>query len=73
MREISAQAVADEVKRLFLEASFCIGPDVEAAVSAGIKAEPSPARPGPRWNRFWRTTISPATSASLSARTREWP
>ena len=43
MREISAQAVADEVKRLFLEASFCIGPDVEAAVSAGIKAEPSPA------------------------------
>ena len=32
MREISVQAVADQVERLFLFASTCIGRDVEEAV-----------------------------------------
>lgn len=43
MREISVQAVADQVERLFLFASTCIGRDVEEAVKRGIETEPSPA------------------------------
>ena len=43
MREISVQAVADQVERLFLFASTCIGRDVEEAVKRGIETESSPA------------------------------
>ncbi len=43
MREITAQAVAAEAKRLFLYASTVIGADVEAAILRGIEEEPSPA------------------------------
>lgn len=43
MREITAQSVADMVKRLILEASFCIGEDVERAILRGLQIEESPA------------------------------
>ncbi len=43
MREITAQAVAAEAKRLFLHAATCIGEDVERAIRRGIEVEPSPA------------------------------
>lgn len=43
MREVSTQALTQEVERLFLVASYSIGADVEAAVAAGLKTEESPA------------------------------
>ncbi|MDL2319460.1 fumarate hydratase, partial [Eubacteriales bacterium OttesenSCG-928-A19] len=42
-RELPAQAITEEVKRLILRASYDIGPDVQAAVEAAEAAEPSPA------------------------------
>ncbi|MCL1965494.1 MAG: fumarate hydratase [Firmicutes bacterium] len=43
MREVAAEAVACEVERLFLHASYAIGEDVEAAVRSGLERETSPA------------------------------
>lgn len=43
MRNISAQAVTGEIRRLLLEASYCIGADVEQSVLSAMESEPSPA------------------------------
>ena len=43
MREIPVQAVTQEVTRLLLEASYCIGEDVASAIDEGLRTEPSPA------------------------------
>jgi fumarate hydratase subunit alpha len=43
MREISASAIEEAVVRLIYEASYRIGPDIEAAVRQGAEREKSPA------------------------------
>ena len=43
MREISASAIEEAVVRLIYEASYRIGPDIEAAVRRGAEREKSPA------------------------------
>lgn len=43
MRDIPAQAITLEVKRLLLDASYRIGSDVEEAIAQGLETEPSPA------------------------------
>lgn len=43
MREITAQAIENTVYDLILEASYCIGADVEQAVRGARETEPAPA------------------------------
>lgn len=43
MREIEAKLIAEEIRRLILRASFCIGEDIERAVERGIQMEECPA------------------------------
>ena len=42
MRTVYCSAVKNTVKRLILEASYRIGPDVERAVACALESEPSP-------------------------------
>lgn len=42
MREISAAAIRTLVKELFLQANYCISPDIRAALQAGLETEESP-------------------------------
>lgn len=42
MREIEACRITQEIKRLILEASYRIGPDVDSAIRAAAETDPSP-------------------------------